>query len=281
MSYIPKRLHEIPDPPKHLWISGEMPNEDFLYLTVIGARNHTSYGKDVCEYLVSSLAGESVVIVSGLALGIDSIAHKTALKYDIKTISLPGSGLDESALYPRAHVYLARSIVDAGGCCLSECEPYERSHPFMFPRRNRLMAGIADAVLVIECKEKSGTRITAGLATQYNRDVLSVPGSIFSPQSRGTHALLREGATPIANAEDLFEALKLERNIKNDSIKNLLLSEQEEKLYNMLSEPQARSDLMFKMKLPHAEFYTLLSQLEIRCIIREHLGLIERAPRYL
>ena len=119
----PLPLLEIPQPPKTLYIRGKLPDKDLVYLAVVGSRKYTSYGRDICEKLIRGLKGYPIVIVSGLALGIDSIAHRTAMEVGLRTISFPGSGLDNSALYPRTNIRLAQKIVDSGGCLISEFEP--------------------------------------------------------------------------------------------------------------------------------------------------------------
>ena len=205
-SDIPHLLKEISDPPKQLYIRGILPSEDeYKFLTVIGSRKFSTYGKQVCEHLIRGLAGYPIVIVSGLALGIDSIAHQAALDNHLTTIAVPGSGLDDSVLYPASNRGLAQNILRAGGCLLSEFEPTFKATNWSFPQRNRVMAGIAHATLVIEAENTSGTRITARLATDYNREVFAVPGSIFSPASEGTNELIREGATPVTRAEDILD----------------------------------------------------------------------------
>jgi DNA processing protein len=202
------QLLEIPQPPEELYIVGELP-KDHIYVSVVGSRRYTDYGQRCCRELILGLRGKPVAIVSGLAYGIDQIAHRSAMDAKLPTIAIPGSGLDPSALYPRGHTQLAEEILYNGGCLLSELEPFEKAAPWTFPQRNRIMAGISRAVLIIEAEEKSGTLITARLATEYNRDVLAVPGSIFSATSAGTNFLLRQGATPITCANDLLQALGL------------------------------------------------------------------------
>src|SRR3989344_8015045 len=203
----PRALLEIPQPPKDLWIVGELPPPDYVYLCVVGSRKYTTYGKDCCERIISGLKGYPIVIVSGLALGIDAIAHKRAVASGLKTVVFPGSGLSEDAMYPKTNAILAREIVARGGCLMSEFEPNFKATLWGFPMRNRLMAGISKAVLIIEAEEKSGTMITARLATEYNRALLVIPGSIFSPTSKGTNNLLRMGAAPIPSPDDVLEAL--------------------------------------------------------------------------
>ncbi|NCU28960.1 MAG: DNA-protecting protein DprA, partial [Candidatus Moranbacteria bacterium] len=171
----PPQLLEIPQPPKNLYIRGKLPDPDLTYLAIVGSRNYTSYGKDICEKLIKGLKGYPIVIVSGLALGIDSIAHKMALSVGLKTIAFPGSGLSDKAIYPKTNIFLAQEIIENDGCLISEFEPDFISTLYSFPQRNRLMAGMSKAVLIIEAEEKSGTLITARLALDYNKDVLAVP----------------------------------------------------------------------------------------------------------
>jgi len=275
-SRIPKLLQEIPDAPAQLYIRGQFPDQEkYTFLTVIGARKCTTYGKQVCEHLIKGLRGYPIVIVSGLALGIDSIAHQAALDNKLTTIAVPGSGLDDSVLYPASNRALAQSILASDGCLISEFEPLFRATNWSFPKRNRIMAGMSHAVLVIEAENKSGTRITARLATEYNRDVLSVPGSIFSSLSEGTNELIREGATPVKNAHDILDQLGL----LNDSVpvqQTLNLEPDEQKIIDLLSEPKSRNQISTESKLPIIQLNILLSSMEIKGIIKEQLGKMYR-----
>lgn len=206
----PPLLREMPDPPHTLYIRGILPSPDtYIYLSVVGSRNCSIYGKEVCEYLIGGLANYPIAIVSGLAYGIDTIAHHAALTARLPTIAIPGSGLSWNTLYPKANHPLARSIIEHGGALLSEYRPDFHATRWSFPQRNRLMAGIARATLLIEAGEKSGTLITARLASEYDRDVYVVPGSIFSPTHSGIHQFLKLGATPITSPEDIWEMLKV------------------------------------------------------------------------
>src|SRR3989344_4788228 len=175
----PKELLEIPQPPETLYIRGKLPAPEFVRLCVVGSRKYTPYGREACEKLIGELRGHPVCIVSGLALGIDRIAHEAALKAGLPTIAVPGSGLDIEVIYPKSNLGLAKDILKHGGCLLSELPPKEKATTWTFPQRNRIMAGLSRAVLIIEAEQKSGTLITSRLATEYNRDVLTVPGSIF------------------------------------------------------------------------------------------------------
>src|SRR4051812_17012803 len=191
----PRLLNEIPDRPKRLFVRGELPSDEYKFLAVVGSRACTPYGRQAVTHLIDGLRGYPIVIVSGLAYGADAEAHKAALKAGLPTVGVPGSGLDWDVLYPRANVGLAKEILKAGGALLSEFKPDMKAADYTFPQRNRIMAGLCKATLIIEAKEKSGSLITARLAADFNRDVLVVPGQIFSAESKGTHQFLRLGAT--------------------------------------------------------------------------------------
>jgi DNA processing protein len=187
-------LHEIPEPPLQLWYQGQLPPANLKLLAVVGSRKYTTYGKQVVEHLINGLAGYPVGIVSGLALGIDGIAHEMALKNNLYTLAVPGSGLDKKVLYPQKHKNLAERIVMGGGGLMSELSPMSAAALWTFPKRNRIMAGLCHATILIEAGEKSGTLITARMTVDYNRELLAVPGSIFSKNSYGTHQFLKTRA---------------------------------------------------------------------------------------
>ncbi len=275
----PKGLLEIPQPPKDLWIVGDLPDQDLIHLCVVGSRKFTSYGRETCEKLISGLKGYPIAIVSGFAMGIDTIAHKKAMEVGLKTIVFPGSGLSKEVMYPKSNIQMMEEVLRNDGCLISEYEPNFRATLWTFPRRNRLMAGISKAVLVIEAEEKSGTLITARLTTEYNRDLLAVPGSIYSPNSKGTNRLIRQGATPITCVEDVLEALGFEQ--EKDEEKQMKLfadtSPEEKKVIALLREPVERDELMRAMKMQISTANSLLSIMEIKGLIKEELGEIRLA----
>lgn len=225
---LPPMLQEIPQPPPQLYVRGEIDwlndgngargDYDPKILCVVGSRRATSYGQMACEQLIAGLAGHNIVIVSGLALGIDSIAHRAALKTGLKTIAIPGSGLEWREIYPKVHYTLAQEILERGGALVSPFPPNFTAAKYSFPQRNRVMAGLSHAVLVVEAREKSGTLITARLATEYNRDVGIVPGSIFSENSDGPHLLMKLGGTPICKSADLLELLRIEADAETENL---------------------------------------------------------------
>lgn len=270
----PRALLEIPQPPEDLWIIGDLPEGNLVYLCVVGSRRFTSYGKEACEKIIAGLKGYPIVIVSGFAMGIDTIAHKKAMQIGLKTIVFPGSGLSNEAIHPKTNIRLIREVVECGGCLISEFEPDFRATHWSFPMRNRLMAGISKAVLIIEAEDKSGTLITARLATEYNRDLLAIPGSIFSSNSKGTNKLLRQGATPITSSEDVLEALGFEVEVNKEKQAKLFadLSPEEKIVIELLREPIPRDELIRAMKMPIPNANAILSIMEIKELIKEELG---------
>ncbi len=271
----PPLLTEINDPPKALYAEGNfnLATEEKNFLTVVGSRRASTYGIEVVQTLIAALAGQPVVIVSGLAIGIDTIAHKAAIKNDLPTIAVPGSGLDREVLHPSSNIKLADEIVASGGALLSELEPLQPAGIHTFPKRNRLMAGMSKAVLIIEAGKNSGTLITARLATDYNRDVLAVPGSIFHPGAAGTNQLIRDGATPITSGDDLLLALGFKLNSEKLAQERTDLTEQEKIIVDLLAvEPLVRDDLIRATGLPTSDANTLLAVMEIKGLIREVLG---------
>lgn len=268
----PPLLAEIPDPPATLYIEGSLPPEGHRLLTVVGSRSVSRYGRDACEHLVKSLAGYPISIVSGLALGTDGIAHRAALDVGLHTIAVPGSGLGAKVLYPRAHASLAHDIVESGGALLSEFEENEPAAPYNFPKRNRIMAGMSHATLIIEATQKSGTLITARLASDYNRDLLVVPHQIFSEGGEGGHIFMKIGAAPVRSAEDILEALGIEGGEKEE----VVVSEKEHAVLTLLSSPMPRDELLRALALPIHEGSALLLSMELRGLIQESLGEIRR-----
>jgi len=278
----PKDLLEIPHQPKKLFIVGELPDPSkYYYLSIVGSRKYTSYGREATERIIKGLAGYPIVIVSGLAMGIDCLAHHAALNAGLFTVAIPGSGLDQSVLYPRTNLALAREIITNRGALLSEFEPNFRATQWSFPQRNRLMAGISQGTLIIEAEEKSGTLITARLALDYNRNVYAVPGSIFSATSKGTNNLIRQGATPIVSSQNLLEELGLKEisfgEYDNKTKLDLTIyTLEEQKILLFLETPKSREEILTTIEGPTALALSILTTLEIRGAIQEKNGKIER-----
>jgi DNA processing protein len=268
----PELLGQIPDPPKSLRIVGELPQTE-KYLCVVGSRKYSQYGKEVCEFLINGLRGQSITIVSGLALGMDSIAHRAALKAGLPTVAVPGSGLAEKNLYPSTNRGLAEEILQQGGALLSEFDDDFIATPYSFPQRNRIMAGMSHATLVIEAELKSGTLITSKYATEYNRDVFTVPHSIFSKTSEGPHMLLRLGATPITQPTDIVTALGLRQEESLFQTRDYSdCSSDEKELIEILREPMSRDQIIRALGKPVYATQTILATMEIKGLIVEQMG---------
>ncbi len=272
---IPARVLEIHNKPKQLYYKGVFPEGDFKFLSVVGSRKFTNYGKDACESMIAGLEGYPIVIVSGLALGIDTIAHESAIRAGLRTIAIPGSGLGEKVLYPRSNFALANKILKSGGCLLSEFEENFAVTAWSFPMRNRIMAALSHAVLIIEAEEKSGSLITARLGMEYNRDVLVLPGPVFSPQSAGTNALLKDGAHPCTSAKDILEILGFKEQEKiNKNYDNC--TDEERVVLELLYEPTSKEELMQKYSGSATDLNMVLSLLEIKGHIKETMGEIRK-----
>jgi len=271
-----ENLLEMSDPPKQLNYRGEKPNWNSVFLTVVGSRKYSQYGREVCQKLISGLKGYDITIISGLALGIDAIAHNLALDNNLKTIAVPGSGLEDKVLYPKSNSLLAQRILNSGGTLLSEYEPNQEAAPWTFPQRNRIMAGLSKATLIIEATEKSGTLITARLALDYNREVCAVPADIFSIFGKGSNKLLTQGATPITCSEDILQILgfDLQDTAPQMEMRFNECSKQEKLIIENIKEPKSRDELIRELEMPASQVSILLSSMEIKGLISESLGKI-------
>jgi DNA processing protein len=273
-------LSQIPDKPKSLYIRG---NENLLsdptvtYICIVGSRRFTSYGKEACEMVVKSLINTNTVVISGLALGIDGLCHQICIENNIPCIAVPGSSVDDDTIYPRSHIDLAHQILEHDGLLLSELPVPTRASPWSFPMRNRIMAGLSHAVLIIEGEEDSGTLITARLALEYNRDVFAIPGSIFSESSKGPLSLIKRGAIPICNSDDIKEALGLKKDMlfEDSPLETSYTPSTEDEIAIIcaLHEPKDRHVLMTDSQLDISKLQIILSILEIKNIIKEELGM--------
>lgn len=269
-------LKEIPSLPKELYLVGELPPEDKIYLAVVGTRKFSNYGKEVCEKIIFGLKGYNFVIVSGLALGIDSIAHWLAMENNLPTVAIPGSGLNDKVLHPHSNLKLAKQIVEAGGCLLSEFPPDYPAGLHTFPQRNRIIAGISRGTLIIEAPERSGALITAGFALDFNRDVFAVPGSIFNENSKGTNKLIKMGAIPVMSAEDILDAFDIPYEGKNLKLNLPSLSPLEQKIIEVLIDPMPKDALIRKLNLAAHEINPILTMMQLNGIIKESGGEVYR-----
>ncbi|OGC88434.1 DNA protecting protein DprA [Candidatus Adlerbacteria bacterium RIFOXYC1_FULL_48_26] len=273
----PEALREIPDAPERLFIRGEMPDKERILLCVVGSRSATAYGRRITHKLISGLAQYPVAIVSGLAHGIDTEAHKAAIDVGLPTIAVLPSSLDEASIYPANNVILARTILLKGGCLLSENEAPFKAMLHSFAERNRVMAGMSKATLIIEAGERSGTLITAKMALEYNSDVLAVPHELERPTGVGVNRLIREGALLVQNSADVARALgfKLDDTPTQQTIPTDL-TDAETAVLRILTEPLIHDEILEKSGTSARNIHVALSSLLIRGLIIERLGKIER-----
>lgn len=271
----PSLLKEIPSPPEELYLIGGLPSDDALFIGVVGSRKFSNYGKESCEKIISGLKNSSreIIIVSGMAIGIDGIAHKAALRNNLKTVAIPGSGLDDKVLHPRSNIELSKEIAEKGGCLLSEFPWDMPASVYTFPQRNRIIAGLSHGVLIIEAAEKSGALITANLALEFNRNVMAVPGSIFSENSKGANNLIKAGATPVFSAEDILDAFDVPHETKN---LQLNFTPTEQQIFSALTEPMQKDDLIRKLDMPSAKINPVISMMILNGAIKESGGEIFR-----
>lgn len=271
------QLAEIPQPPKTLFMRGSLERiVGTTLITIVGSRKYSSYGKYVCEMLIRGLRDYPVTIVSGLAIGIDAIAHYAALENNLPTIAFPGSGLNKEVIYPAQHKKLAEKILKNGGALMSEFPHHIVGAPWTFPQRNRLEAGIAHMTIVIEAEEQSGTLITSRLATEYNKTVGAVPGPINSTTSIGANWLLKLGAVPITEPSDILRELGFALPGTLPFPSTIILNDVETLIINALSSPQSKEILLQTLLLDPVTASIAFSTLEIKGVIRETYGRIER-----
>ncbi len=198
-------LTYISDAPKLIFFTGSLPDARLPTVAIVGTRKPTAYGKEVAYRLASELAAKGIVVVSGLALGIDAIAHRGAIEAGGLTIAVLANSVD--TIYPRSHTGLAKQIITQGGAILSEYEPPKEARGYQFLARNRLVSGLSDAVVVVEAASRSGTLNTASHALDQGKYLFAVPGNITSPLSAGCNTLIKQGAFPVTRTEDILEVI--------------------------------------------------------------------------
>jgi len=269
----PPLLRAIPDPPAVLWLRGEAPPEllERPSVAIVGARACSSYGRSVARTLGRELATAGLVIVSGMARGVDSEAHRGALDVDGVTVAVLGCGIDRD--YPAAHRDLASRIVERG-LIVSEYEPGVEPAPWRFPARNRIIAGLCLATVVVEARERSGALITADFALEDGREVMVVPGEITSAVSAGSNALLRLGATPVTRASDVLEVYGIERAVALPEAPGVIAGA----LLSLLAESPASIDELARASgIASGEVAAALIELELAGRISEGDGVYRAA----
>ena len=263
----PESLKNIKNPPKVLYYRGSFIKAEEKLFAIVGTRIPSDYGKEVTLKISSELAESSITIISGMAPGIDTIAHKAVVEKGMRTIAVLGTGLDEESIYPKDNIGLSREIIENGGCLISELPPGTRGSKFTFPKRNRIVSGLSSGVLVVEAKEKSGSLITAKYAKEQEKNLFAIPGSIFSSNSKGTNSLIKEGAKIVTSTNDILETL----DISDVELKgNLLIEDADEKLIiNQLKEESLDiNKIIEKTGLSPSAVATKLALMEISGTIR-------------
>jgi len=264
----PSRLKEIYDYPPVLYVRGSLLPEDEWCLAVVGTRRATVYGRQVTEEMVADLAQSRITIVSGLAKGIDSIAHQSALDTGGRSIAVFACGLD--TVYPAENANLARRIMQQGAL-ISEYPLGTRPKAENFPRRNRIMSGLSLGVLIVEAGETSGAMITARLALEQNREVFAIPGSILSPASRGTNYLIQEGAKLVSDYTDILEELNLTAVAHQIELKEVIPSSDTEALLlkQLSAEPTHIDEVCRSSGLSTSTVSSTLTMMELKGLVKQ------------
>jgi len=264
----PPELKEIYDYPPVLYVRGNLPPQGEPCLAVVGTRRPTIYGRQVTEEIVADLARSEITIVSGLARGIDSVAHRAALNVGGKTLAVFASGLD--IVYPGENAKLAQAIMEHGAL-ISEYPLGIKPKAENFPLRNRIMSGLSLGVLVIEAGERSGALITAHQAVEQSREVFAIPGSILSPMSKGTNRLIQEGAKLVCNYNDVLEELNLTMVAQQLEIKEFLPANETESaiLKQLTPEPSHIDEICHRSSLTMPEVSSTLAMLELKGVIKQ------------
>lgn len=268
----PHRLQEIDQPPPVLYVRGKLVEADEWAVAIVGTRRVTNYGKQVTEQLARALAQSGITVVSGLARGTDSIAHQTALNAGGRTIAVLGSGVDN--LYPPENRRLAEDMMQRGAV-ISDYALGTQPEAANFPPRNRIISGLAMAVVVIEASQQSGALITADFAAEQGREVFAVPGSIYAPQSQGTNRLIQQGARPMLNPQDVLEVLNLNRVTQHREARAILpTNDLEARLLTLIRDEALHVDeISVQTQLPVKDITAALTMMELKGMVRQMGGM--------
>jgi DNA processing protein len=274
----PRHLKEIDQPPPVIYLRGSLAPEDEWAVAIVGTRRVTAYGRQVAEDVATTLAHNGVTIVSGLARGVDSIAHQAALNAGGRTLAVLGNGVDR--VYPPENRKLADQIMEQGAL-VSDYALGVPPDGINFPPRNRIISGLSMAVIIVEAGETSGALITASFAAEQGREVFAVPGNINAPQSRGTNRLIRDGAQPLLNPQDVLEALNLTMVTEHQAVRVALPTDPvESKLYTLLShEPMHVDDIRALANMPIETVSATLVMMELKGMVRQVGGMSYVAVR--
>jgi DNA processing protein len=265
----PKKLLHIPDEPCCVYVKGKLPHEDLPSVAIIGARNCSNYGREIALEYARELAKNGIQIISGLARGIDSYGHVGALSVGGKTFGVLGSGVN--ICYPRENYNLYADMIEQGGV-ISEYPINTQPLSMLFPERNRIISGLADIILVIEAREKSGSLITTDMALEQGKDIFAVPGRVTDALSSGCNRLIGQGAAIANSPQDIMEelGLKAKQNTKIAKKNNNLLERKENMVYSGLDlQPKSLDEIINNIDLEYSEIMMALVDLEIKGLIKE------------
>jgi DNA processing protein len=268
----PRHLKEIDQPPPALYIRGSLLPEDEWAVAIVGTRRVTSYGRQVAEEVATALAHSGVTIISGLARGVDSIAHQASVNAGGRTLAVLGNGVD--LIYPPENRRLASQIMEHGAL-ISDYALGTPPDGLNFPPRNRIISGLSLAVIIVEAGMTSGALITASFAAEQGRDVFAVPGNINAPQSQGTNRLIRDGAQPLLNPQDVLEALNLTMVTEHRAVRVALPTDPiESRLYKLLSqEPMHVDEIRAQTNMPIETVSATLAMMELKGMVRQVGGM--------
>jgi DNA processing protein len=258
----PKDLKKIKNPPKLLYFRGDFPQDKEKLFAIVGTRKCSDYGKTIAFNFAKELSLSNLVIVSGLARGIDTFSHLGVLEGKGRTIAVLGTGLDEKSFYPKENLKIAKKILESGGCLISEYPPGQKGTNFTFPQRNRIISGLSSGVLVIEANKDSGALITANFAKLQGKKVFAIPGSIFWKTSKGCHFLIKNGAKLVEEPAEILQELNIFQEKKAENFDSLTL--EEKLILEALKEgPQNIEKIVEKTKIDIQKLLSLLSIFEI------------------
>jgi DNA processing protein len=265
----PEQLKTIASAPKLLYVRGNLEALAAPHLlAVVGSRKANTYGKQCIERILPPLVDAGITLVSGLAFGIDALAHAVAVSAKQPTVAVLGSGIDDDSIYPRANLRLAQKILEHGGLLISEYEPGSPTFPYNFPARNRIIAGLCRATLIIQANIRSGSLITARFAVEFGRDVCAIPGPITDLLCEGTNSLIQQGAVAITSPDDLLMLYRLAKPKKKAETADITLSfEQAGLLKHLSTKPIHVDELVAASNLPIQTISPLLMELELLGII--------------
>lgn len=268
----PTLLQQCADPPLVLFCRGnlELLKSDYP-VAIVGSRRATKYGELAVQKIIAGLAAQPLVIISGLAYGIDAITHRAALANRLPTIAVLGGGLADESIYPRENFLLAQDILNSGGLLVSEYTPTTTARKYQFIARNRIIAGLSKIVVIAEAAAKSGALITADFGMEYNRTVMAIPGSILSPTSAGSHRLISQGAALLQTSSELLQELDLDFTTQRTTQQQLSLLTKPEAgvLEYMQHEALELEELLTLTKLPINTLQAILANLELKKFIKQ------------